>query len=132
MRRASILPMAAAAACCAAVLYVAASDEHTWLPGCAFHTLTGLWCPGCGLTRAARAAMHGDVRAAMSHNVLAPAFALALLVAWWQWWRQVRGRPRLEWVRRLPAWLPAAAASVLVVFAVARNVPVAPFDSLAP
>jgi len=27
-------------------------------PSCVFHTLTGLWCPGCGLTRAADGLAH--------------------------------------------------------------------------
>lgn len=30
-----------------------------YYPPCAFHMLTGLYCPGCGGTRAVRALMHG-------------------------------------------------------------------------
>ena len=29
---------------------------------CAFHSLTGLYCPGCGGTRAVRELLYGDLR----------------------------------------------------------------------
>ena len=43
------------------------------------HTL-GLPCPGCGLTRAAIALLHGDWRTALALHAYAPVFLLALLL----------------------------------------------------
>ena len=40
------------------------------LPGCAFHRLTGLPCPTCGMTRCLRYAFHEHWRAAASVNPL--------------------------------------------------------------
>ena len=41
------------------------------LPGCAFHRLTGLACPTCGMTRCLRSTLHQDWRAAAGLNPLA-------------------------------------------------------------
>ena len=50
---------------------------------CLFHTLTGLECPGCGMTRAFHAISHGDFAAAINYNIFAPVvylcFTLTLL-----------------------------------------------------
>ena len=43
------------------------------VPGCPFHALTGVPCPGCGTTRAALALARGDVSAAFGWNPLAAA-----------------------------------------------------------
>ena len=41
------------------------------LPGiCMFHGMTGLPCPGCGLTRSISAAAHGDLKFSFSHHRL--------------------------------------------------------------
>lgn len=41
-----------------------------WLPQCSFYRLTGLYCSGCGTTRALYAALHGDFYAAFRYNLL--------------------------------------------------------------
>jgi hypothetical protein len=101
-----------------------------WLPKCPFHELTGLWCPGCGATRATCALARGDVVDAIRHNVLLVP-ALALLV--WLWVTYVLrafvpataearwARSPLTWLRR-PCWL----VGVVVGFWILRNVPGVP------
>ena len=100
--------------------------------GCVFHKATGLHCPGCGMTRATYALMHGDVGAAFRLNpvglILFPV-ALALTgleaVAW------ARGRP---WpVRLVPGPRIAWALVALVIgFWILRNLPWWSFTLLAP
>ncbi|HVF42774.1 MAG TPA: DUF2752 domain-containing protein [Pyrinomonadaceae bacterium] len=60
-----------------------------WRPGelpgfvlCPFRALTGLPCPGCGMTRAFCALGHGDLSAAFGYNPLAPFVFAAALVVW--------------------------------------------------
>ncbi|GGZ65052.1 membrane protein [Lysobacter xinjiangensis] len=101
---------------------------NPFLP-CLFRMATGLYCPGCGLTRMLHALVHGDIARAASMNVLALAGlpvlgAIAL--------NEMRGRTLLRGaVARFAYngrfWMVAALA-----FGIARNLPFAPFTALAP
>lgn len=99
------------------------------LPPCPSRWLTGLFCPGCGSTRALHALLHGDLPGALAMNPLLvlslPAVALLAL----------------EWLRMLPEKLVPLAmrlgharfwAIVLIGYGVLRNLPWAPFRWLAP
>ena len=102
-----------------------------FFPVCPLYKLTGILCPGCGLTRGFHALFHGDVLGALHYNAPLPVFAvligfiflsLVLIV--------VRGRG-LSW-RIFP---PASLYGFLVLaaaFFVLRNLPFYPFTLLAP
>ena len=83
----------------------------------------GLWCPGCGALRAVNDLTNGDLAAAASSNlllvVLAPVAVLGLALWLADSWRGTRRSVPRSW--RAP--LVAAAAVVLVVFTVLRNLP---------
>ena len=71
---------------------------------CPFHSITGVPCPLCGMTRSVIATMHLHLHAALAMNpagVLAVVVAVTLLLAW-----------RL---RRLavPAWAPPVAIALV-------------------
>jgi Protein of unknown function (DUF2752) len=65
------------------------------LPRCTFHQLTGWHCPGCGMTRAAHAALHGEILQAFRFNplgmLLLPLASAGLALEILSW---VRGRPQ--------------------------------------
>ncbi|MGY5764444.1 DUF2752 domain-containing protein [Brachybacterium sp. DNPG3] len=91
------------------------------IPLCPVYHLTGLYCPGCGATRAVHALIDGDLLLAMQNNVLiviaAPLVVLGLL-----WWtvRRMLGRPALP----LPSTRTMLVLVALaVLFAVLRNIP---------
>lgn len=42
--------------------------DAVWMPKCLIHSLTGWQCPGCGITRAIHATLHGDFRRAIAYN----------------------------------------------------------------
>jgi Protein of unknown function (DUF2752) len=48
---------------------------------CPIHALTGLWCPGCGSTRAIDSLVHGDLNSALHNNALLIASPLLTLIA---------------------------------------------------
>lgn len=119
-RRALVAPASAAAAAVAAGVVLYVRDPHTshYLP-CPFHAVTGLWCPGCGGTRAAGDLVRGDVASAMSSNVLAVVVLAGGLVVWGLW---VRARYSARPMPRPRRWMVAAGVAVMVAFTVLRNV----------
>jgi hypothetical protein len=100
-------------------------------PPCPIHYLTGWYCPGCGSLRAIHQLLHGNLYAAWAFNPLAVLFlpfvvyglAAEALKA-----TNGRGLPQPfipgGWIRAL--------CVVIVCYGVVRNLPVHPFDLLAP
>ena len=88
---------------------------------CIPHEVTGLECPGCGLTRAVLALARLDIAAAFGYNVLWP------LVLGYFLWIGIGGS--LAYVKRgelcnLPGkiWMHATILSVVVAYGILRNI----------
>ncbi len=117
-----------AAAGCA---YVAIVDPNTssFYPQCPFRALTGLDCPGCGMTRALHSALHGQLLQAADHNLLMVIVAI-IAVVWWAFaaLQRRRGRPPVRF--RLSPRVIGAIGIVVVGFWVLRNLPMQPFHWL--
>jgi hypothetical protein len=133
-RTAMIGPMAAAAVGIVALGYVAVTDpahHQTLIPPCPFHAATGLWCPGCGLTRATNAFLHGHFMAGFGYNLFTPLLFALIGWTWLAWTGKAFGRAIPE-----PAAVPkkvwAGVIVAVAVFTVARNIPVSPLSALAP
>lgn len=125
-RRAGPLAAPLACGCClaAGAAYVVAedpSDGGVFLP-CPFRTLTGWWCPGCGLTRATHHLFRGDVVQALRFNLFVVIVLAAIAAGWLAWVAAAAGRST-AWLRRIPVWSQMLAGTVLVAFAVVRNLP---------
>jgi len=130
----ALLIAGGAAACTGLfVLFENNPEQHHFFPQCVFYRCTGLYCPGCGATRALYYLMHGDLVTALHDNAM-----LVILLPYLLWGLYVLGR-RL-WSRKEPLrpqrMMPPALAWTLAVgvisFGVLRNVPVFPFTALAP
>lgn len=120
-----LLTLAAVAG--AAVVFAFNPSTSRFYPVCHFHQLTGLNCPGCGMTRAAHALLHGDLGAALHQNALFVG-VLLLLAARGAWFglNRLRGRPNGDYFKAAWLWPLLALA---VAFAVLRNLPVGAFLS---
>lgn len=57
------------------------ADEPTIIL-CPFRALTGLLCPGCGMTRAFCAIGHGELSRAVHFNALSPLLYLSFIIVW--------------------------------------------------
>ena len=113
--------LALGATACIVLLFVPPGSPHAkWLPKCMFHQLTGLYCPGCGATRALSAMLHGNVKASLHNNFLL--FPLLALIVY------LIVKPQTSLKR--PVMI--AVLAVILAFTVLRNIPVAPFTYLAP
>ena len=99
---------------------------------CEFHALTGLWCPGCGATRAARELVHGHIWAAWTYNPLLVTLLPGLL--WWYaaWLRALWRGDRCAGPGAARPWLAWVLFWLVLVFWLLRNLPWAPFCYLAP
>lgn len=118
-----------ACGCCllAGAAYVTAidpSESRAFLP-CPYRSLTGWWCPGCGLTRATHHLLRGDLAQALRFNLFVVLILAGLTMTWLAWAFQASGRP-IGWVTRVPNRAYTIAAAVLVVFAILRNLPGVP------
>ena len=98
-------------------------------PPCLFRTFTGLYCPGCGITRMLHALAHGDVARAFEMNamVLAMLPALAVIVA-----NEATARRLLPPALARPLYNARLWLAAVVLFGVLRNLPWPPFTALAP
>ena len=88
---------------------------------CTMRRLTGLNCPGCGLTRSFIALAHGDLRSAWSYNAAGAfwfaAIAFQLPYRGYQLWRIRRGLGELSFTRAAQLILLILAAATLVQWA---------------
>jgi hypothetical protein len=60
------LPLAA----CGIVLFLFNPSQYSFYPRCALYTMTGIYCPGCGSTRALYQLAHGHLLTALHYNLL--------------------------------------------------------------
>jgi hypothetical protein len=103
--------------------YVATHDPHVAgsYPACTLYSLTGLYCPACGGTRAVYDLVHGDVAGSFARNPAVPLLLVAAVA--WVVYRVVAQRRPEHRSRPMPGWLPVAVGIATVVFGVLRNIP---------
>ena len=118
-----------------AFLFAVDPTRHAVYPQCFLYQTTGIYCAGCGATRALYALLHGRVLTALHDNALFVAvlpfvLALAGVYAWKSWranaWVETWVDGRL--LSRAGLWL----FLILLVFMVVRNLPGPAFDWLRP
>ena len=131
--RAAGPPLAVAGAALAAVATVAVRDPHGAgnYPSCPSIALFGVHCPGCGSMRAMHELAHGDLIGMLSRNILVPLGLVVLTWAWVSWFDRRLGHARVPALRP-PVPVLYGSAVALVLFAILRNLPWAPFSGLAP
>lgn len=125
------LAMLAALAVAAGGLCVFDPATSGIFPPCPLRYLTGWYCPGCGSLRAIHQLLHGNLRAAWAMNpltvVLLPFLSYGLISSLLF---EFRGRGLPEPFLRA-AWIRALCAAI-ILFGIVRNLPMHPFDLLAP
>jgi hypothetical protein len=127
LQKTTVFSVVVVIAAAVAVLFLVNPVDAWFLPACQFHRLTGLHCPGCGMTRATHQLLHGHVLTALRMNAV---FTLAIpLVAGIGLWR-LAARPEQR-----PAWKPIYTwliIGALIAFGILRNIPAHPFTLLSP
>jgi hypothetical protein len=103
------------------VFFLLDPAKQLFLPPCLVHAFTGFHCPGCGATRALHELAHGHPIAALRLNalvVLGLPLGCVMAVC----------RERCG----LPSWWLWALFVCVVLFGLARNIPLLPFVLLGP
>jgi hypothetical protein len=123
--RAGLLAGAGALALGAGAVLLVDPTDGGAIP-CPLHALTGIDCPGCGATRATWFLLHGDLGDALRANLLLVPVGLWLA----GWWLHAMTPARTPWLARITVPIGQRAprvryvlAALVVVFAVARNLP---------
>jgi len=124
-------------ACAAASLFLYSVDpsRNAVYPQCLLYNATGLYCAGCGATRALYALLHGRLLVALHDNVLFVAalplvlcvLAAHLLAAW-----RANAWPRVHVQPRRVLGGGVGIFALVVAFMVLRNLPGPAFDWLRP
>jgi hypothetical protein len=112
----------------AAILFFFDPTKHNFYPLCQFHLLTGLYCPGCGATRASYQLLHGNFLTALHDNALYVLSLMALgLRGLWFLKKRFYHQPVRFFIPPAALWTFLGLAMVFVVL---RNLPA--FSFLAP
>ncbi len=91
--------------------------------GCPFSMLTGLPCPGCGMTRAVNALLHGNWSQAITYHPLSPAYLIIGVLLTIAAVAPSRSRLRLiSWIVLLERWtaIPALIVLSTIIFGLLR------------
>lgn len=117
---------------CAIVYYYTHDPAVSPYPPCPFYYITGLYCPGCGSSRALHQLLHGNFLKALDLNpfmVISIPFVLYLLISTAD--IRIGGRrifKRIFFKKGFYTML----LSIIFVYWVIRNLPFYPFNILAP
>ncbi len=115
----------------AGVLFAYDPSESGIFSPCPFHKITGLYCPGCGSLRALHRLFHGDVSEAFALN------PLMILVLPFVVYGLAANSLKCFFNKKIPTlflksyWIWTLFA-VIILYGIARNIPVFPFNYLAP
>lgn len=101
-----------------------------FFPVCPLHSMTGLNCPGCGMTRGFHAFFHGDILSALRYNALLPIFLFTFIYFGISMFL-VLARGRGLSYRIFRPGLIYTFLILMLVFGVVRNLPFYPFNLLA-
>lgn len=95
-------------------------SQSRLFPRCAFLSMTGLKCPGCGSQRAIHALLHGDVAAAWHYNAM-----LLIALPWlavYLFAEAIRTRRPALYARLNAPWLILALLIAILAWWMLRNI----------
>ena len=129
--RSTLLVAGCTLGCCGLAVLYYWDPSGSSFPLCPLRAFTGLYCPGCGMTRGLHQLLHGNVAAALAYNPLI--VLIVPIVLYWLLSEIVL----VGWKRELPRPRPTArqlwiVLVVVIAFGVLRNIPSYPFTLLAP
>ena len=95
-------------------------EEESFFIPCIFNKVTGLKCPGCGMTRAMHYLVNGNIKKAIWYNLMiVPGFFVLL----YSGYRYIRYIVKNEEIVNKPLEIILKAfLSILIIFMIVRNI----------
>ena len=115
----------------AVLFYFINPVEHQLFPKCVFHSVTGYHCPGCGSQRAIHSLLHLNFAGVVGNNFLfLPAVLLLIYHYSFSFLNKIFAwkLPNIFYMKSTP-WI---ILGIIILFWILRNLPVYPFNILAP
>lgn len=113
-------------------LYFNLPGKSQLLPRCIFHSVTHLYCPGCGSTRAVYSIIHGDILTALRCNALVIIFIPILAYSFISFVINTYLQKQLLKPITFTPFFCKAIVIFVISFWILRNIPFIPFSYLAP
>lgn len=118
------------------IVYKIDPSKKPIAPPCSLYYFTGLYCPGCGMTRALHAAFHLRFFEAFSYNLLWP-FIIIFISGSFYIWFYFLVTAKNPFTRLNEFFKKHSSAGWIIVIAlfafwILRNIPIYPFVMLAP
>lgn len=118
-----ILPFASLFLCYLICIF---AFKYISLPPCYIHHFTGLYCPGCGATRAVYALVNGDILLSLRQNAFLAVGIVIVLILYIQFVLRAFGKKINTFINMQGfIWIMFA---LLIVYTILRNI----FPALAP
>ena len=109
------------------IIYFFLNEVLNFSIPCLFHELTGLYCPGCGITRLFFSLLKFDFYQAFRYN---PLIFLLIILCLIYWIIKILLK-KLKWIDiTIPNYIYYCLLVVVILFGILRNIPM--FDYLAP
>lgn len=107
-------------------------EESSYSTGCPFLAVTGVLCPGCGVSRTINRLMWGDVAGALRYNILAVAVVPVMIYSWLRWILPEKTVENWWAMNKMTPTQIKVLWTVVFAFFAFRNLPFDAFSWLAP
>lgn len=100
------------------------------LPPCQFRTLTGLYCPGCGITRSLECLIHGRLSNSLRYNPITIPFLVVMLILIYFYFSELFSGRRPPIIIILS--LSVVILTLELILMILRNIPFPALDIIRP
>jgi hypothetical protein len=113
------------------IIYKKFNPNQYFFPRCPVYSLTGLYCPGCGSQRSLHAFLNLNIGDAFSSNLLV-GFLIVILIVELLFYILKLEKFRPVNFMKSNRYFSIIVLCVVIAFTLLRNIPVFPFNVLAP